>query len=343
MSRPDKSLTVEDVAREAGVSTATVSRVFNRTARVSDKTMQKVLKAARKLNYRPSRVARRLRVKSSQSMVVGLIIPDMENPFFSEIARGVEDVAYRSHHAVMICNTDEDAEKEKFYIDTLLDERTSGMIAALTSGNVKYVQRLVDEGYPVVCVDRRQKIGHTDVVTVDNKGGAYQAVRRLIELGHRRIGIINGIKGLSTTRERFEGYRKALKEAGIGVDSKMVTYGNSRQDGGSRQAKRLLALEERPTAIFSTNNLMTLGCLEQMYKQGIRIPADMAIIGFDDMPWAVALNPPLTAVRQPGYELGTTAAELLIKRLAEPGRSTSSIELSPELVVRASCTTIPDD
>jgi len=333
----NKPLTVEDVAEEAGVSTATVSRVFNRSAKVSEKTVQKVLKAAEKLDYRPNRVARRLRVKSSQSMIIGLIVTDLENPFFSEIARGVEDIAYKSKNAVMVCNSDEKGDKERFYIDTLLAERASGLIAALTPHNASYIQELVDRGYPVVCVDRHQSIQNVDTVTVNNISGAYQAVTRLIDLGHKRIGIINGLPDISTTEERFEGYKKALSDHNITFDPKLVMYGNSRQDGGIEKTRELLKLKDRPTAVFITNNLMTLGFLEEMYKQGLNIPEDMALIGFDDMPWSVALNPPLTAVKQPGYELGTRAAELLFKRLEQSSRATSSIVLNPKLIVRKSC------
>lgn len=331
------NLTVEDVAREAGVSTATVSRVFNKTAKVNEDTARKVHEAAQKLNYRPNRVARRMRVKSAQSMVIGLIITDMENPFFSQIARGVEDVAYANKNAVMMCNSDEDPEKEKLYLDTMVAERVSGFIIAPTAHNRDYLQELAESGFPMVAVDRLVPGVDTDTVTVNNKLGAYQAVHRLIENGHRRIGIINGLKGITTTEERFEGYREALEEAGISFDKELVYHGDSRQAGGVKGTRKFLELEEPPTAVFSTNNLMTLGCLEEMYNQGKHIPEDLALVGFDDMPWSVALNPPLTAVRQPSYDLGVSAVELLLKRLASPNRATSHVVLNPELVIRQSC------
>jgi LacI family transcriptional regulator/LacI family repressor for deo operon, udp, cdd, tsx, nupC, and nupG len=331
------SYTVDDVAKKAKVSTATVSRVFNNSDKVSQKTVDKVLKAAKKLDYSPNRVARRLRVNKNESLVIGIIIPDLQNPFFSEIARGVEDIAYENKNAVMVCNTDEDSGKERFYIETLVAEQVSGFIIAQTTGNEAYIQDISDRGIPIVGVDREMKNQQIDTVVTDNQAGAYSATNRLISLGHRRIGIINSLRGLSTTIERFNGYKKALKEHDIDIDSQLITYGNSYESGGIRQTKKLLGLKNPPTALFVTNNLMTLGCLQEMYNQKLRIPEHVALIGFDDMSWALALNPPLTAVEQPGYELGATAADLLLKRLSRPNRARSKTVLNPELIVRESC------
>ncbi|MCW9707897.1 LacI family DNA-binding transcriptional regulator [Fodinibius salsisoli] len=331
--------TVEDVAKLAEVSTATVSRVFNKSAKVNEQTSQRVLEAAKELNYRPSRVAQRLRGKRKHSMIIGLIVTDLENPFFSEIARGVEDIAYQNKNAVMVCNSNEDKAKEKFYLEALIAEQVSGFILVPTTHNNKLITEIINDEYPVVCVDRKLNIGdiNVDSVTVNNKQGAYRAVERLIKLGHQRIAIINGLEELSTTVERFEGYKQALEDYDISLVDELILYADSREEGGIKSTKQLLELKERPTAIFSINNLMTLGCLEELNTQGINIPGEIALIGFDDMPWSKALNPPLTAVRQPGYELGVSAAELLLKRLSNPSRNTSDIVLNPELIVRASC------
>src|SRR5699024_3533979 len=287
----------------------------------------------------PSRVAQRLRGKRKHSMVIGLIVTDLENPFFSEIARGVEEIAYQNQNAVMVCNSNEDKAKEKFYLEALIAEQVSGFILVPTTHNEKLIKKIINDEYPVVCVDRKLNTDdiRVDNVTVNNRQGAYRATERLIKLGHQRIAIINGLKGLSTTTERFEGYREALEDYGIPLDDELIRYADSREKGGIKSTKELLALKERFTAIFSTNNLMTLGCLEELNAQGITIPKEIALIGFDDMPWSKALNPPLTAVRQPGYELGISAAELLLKRLSSPLRSTSDVVLHPELVVRQSC------
>lgn len=332
-----KRVSIEDIAEAADVSTATVSRVFNNSSKVRQKTADRVLKAANKLNYRPDRVARRMRVKSTESMVLGLIITDVGNPFFSELARGVEDIAYQHNHAMMISNTDEDPEKEKFYIDSMLSEKVSGLIIAPSKGSTSYLKDLKDKGYPIVCVDRYPNSLNIDTVTIDNERGAYMAVKRLTELGHKKIAIINGIEGISTTEGRFSGYKKALKEAGISLSDELISFENYKESGGRAAIKKFLSLDNPPTAVFSTNNLMTLGCFEEMYQQDVNIPEDIAIIGFDDMPWSVALNPPLTAIKQPGYELGLSAAELLFKRLKNSNRNTMNMVLNPELIIRKSC------
>lgn len=331
-----KKATIKDIAHRAGVSIATVSRVFNKTQNVREKTAKRVLKAAEELNYFPNKVARRMRVKSQDSLIIGLILTDMGNPFFSELARGVEDVAYQNKQATLICNTDENPEKEHFYIDSMLSEKASGIIIAPTAGNVDFLNRLKSQNYPIVCVDRYPEGLNIDTVTTNNERGAYLAIKRLIELGHKKIGIICGIKGISTTEGRLDGYKKALKEFGIPVDKELIIYKNYKETGGREAMKELLSLNSLPTAVFSTNNLMTLGCFEEMYEQDVRIPQDMAIIGFDDMSWSMALNPPLTAIKQPSYELGVNAAELLIKRLNDTKRNTMNMVLNPELVVRQS-------
>jgi LacI family transcriptional regulator/LacI family repressor for deo operon, udp, cdd, tsx, nupC, and nupG len=328
--------TVEDVANLAEVSTATVSRVFSGAAKVNQDTRDKVLYAAKKLNYQPNRVASRLRGKGSQSKVLGLIVTDLQNPFFSDIARGVGDIAYKNENGVIVCNTDEDSEKERFYLETLLSEKVAGLIIAPTIGNKEYLKK-VKQTIPFVTVDRDISEIDVDSVLVDNEEGAYLAVKRFADLGHKRIGIICGIKGITTTKERLNGYKKALREYGIPVKEELIFYGNSKENGGVKGIQHLLGLEESPSAIFSTNNLMTLGIYEELYRQDVQVPEDVAIIGFDDMSWATALNPALTAVRQPSYDLGTSAVELLLKRLAEPNRPISNLMLKSELIIRQSC------
>ena len=333
----NESKTVADVAREAGVSTATVSRVFNHSPLVTEKTVREVLAVAERLNYNPSRVARRLRAQQSATGVVGVIITDIQNPFFSEVVRGIEDVAFNTEHGIITCNSDEDGEKERFYINTLISEQVSGLVIAPTPHNFDLLQNLVDRGYPIALVDRTGDEQNFDSVKVNNAEGAKAAVKHLIEFGHKRIGMVGGIPGITTTIERYQGYINAHLEQGIEVDEKLVSYGNSRQDGGIEQTKKLLALKEPPTALFVTNNLMTLGCLQELHERRIAIPEEMAVVGFDDMPWAVALNPPLTAVKQPGYELGSSAADLLFKRISMPGRPANHLMLNADLKIRKSC------
>ena len=332
-------MTIKEIAEAAGVSTATVSRVLNNSDKVRGKTADHVLEVVEKLNYRPSHVARRMRVKTTDSLVIGLVITDIENPFFSNVAKGVESVAFKNKHILMICNTNENPEKEKFFLNSLLSEKVSGAIIVPTTGNgnEKFFEELVKKGFPMVLVDRQVKNLNIDSVSINNEVGGYQATEQLIKNGHRRIGIICGIKGLSNTEERLGGYKKALKSAGIPVSNELVTYGDYVEAGGRKALTKLLSLDNPPTAVFSTNNLMTLGCIKELYSRKITIPDEMALVGFDDSTWAEALIPPLTTIKQPGYELGINAAELLIKRLNKPTSSTMNIVLNSELVVRESC------
>lgn len=332
-------MSIKKIAKAAGVSTATVSRVLNGSDKVREDTAKRVMKVVEELDYRLDHVARRMKVKASDSLVIGLIITDIGNPFFSNVAKGVEDITFNNKYVLMICNTNESPEKEKFFLNSLLSEKVSGVIIVPTigNGNDSFIRKLVSNGFPMVTVDRRIKDLNVDSVSINNEAGGFQATQRLIRNGHRRIGIICGIRGLSNTEERLDGYRKALEEARIPLSEELITYGNYVESGGRTAMSRLLALENPPTAVFSTNNLMTLGCIKELYKRKISIPDEIALIGFDDSTWAEALIPPLTTVKQPGYELGVNAAELLIKRLNKRDASKMNIVLNTELVVRESC------
>ena len=332
-------MSIKDIAKKAGVSTATVSRVLNGSDKVKSKTAKRVREVVHSMNYRPDHVARRMKKKSVDSLVIGLIVTDIGNPFFSYVAKGVEDVAFRNKHILMICNTNECPEKEKFFLNSLLSEKVSGVIIVPTigNGNEKFFDNLVAEEFPMVTVDRRIKNLNVDTVSINNEAGGYLATKQLLKNGHKKIGIICGIKGLNNTEERLDGYRKAIMEAGISVSEELITYGHYVESGGREAMSQLLSLDNPPTAIFSTNNLMTLGCIKELYSHKISIPGEIALIGFDDSDWAEVLIPPLTTVKQPGYELGTSAAELLIKRLTSINSSKINIVLNPELVIRESC------
>jgi DNA-binding LacI/PurR family transcriptional regulator len=328
---------LEDVARLAEVSIATVSRVINEPHLVREETREKVQRAIRTLRYEPSRVARRLRVENGGANLIGLVIPDIQNPFFADIARGVEDVAQQHGYTVFLGNSDEDAGKERRYLEVMRAESVDGIIVPPISEDDPTVAELAGSGLPVVCVDRRLAKVQVDTVIVDNIRGAYEAVDHLVRLGHRRIGFIEGRPELSTSKERLRGYEQALREHGIALDPTLIRRGDSRQASGRVLTQALLALPKRPTALLVGNNLMTLGALEALHLQGVSIPDDLALVGYDDMPWAMAFNPPLTAVRQPGYEVGRRAVELLLQRIREPERSPTLLMLQPELVVRRSC------
>ncbi len=328
---------LKDVARRAGVSVATVSRVLTNSPLVNAETRARVQQAMDALEYRPNRVARRLRGDAAQAGLLGLVVPDIQNPFFAEVARGVEEVAQARGYMVFLGNSDEDEAVERRYLELMRAERVDGIILPASSDNAAAVTELARGGLPVVCVDRRLPRAALDTVIADNVEGAYAAVRHLLAIGHRRIGFVGGRPQLSTTQERLEGYRRALAEFGVLVDEALVRAGDSREAGGREAARALLTLEHPPTALFVGNNLMTLGALETIHGLGLRVPDAVAIVGYDDMPWASAFNPPLTAVRQPGQELGRRSAELLLARIEDPKRSTTLVTLRPELVVRQSC------
>jgi LacI family transcriptional regulator/LacI family repressor for deo operon, udp, cdd, tsx, nupC, and nupG len=326
-----------DVARHAKVSIATVSRVINNSDKVVPETCALVHKAMAELGFKPNRVARRLRQKGGFRHLLGLIIPDIQNPFFAEMARGVEDVAYANKFAVMLCNSDEDLKKEEFYIDVLQSESVDGIILPPISERDPVVLKLIESGVPVVTVDRSLTHRAMDKVEVDNRRGAFEAVDHLIKLGHRRIGLIAGRLNVSTSRERRLGYDDAMAAHKLPVAPEYIRGGDFKQASGLAMAEELLALPSPPTALFVLNNLMTVGALEAIHRRKLRIPKDIAVIGFDDLPWAEALDPPLTVVRQPAYEVGQAAAELLLKRLEDPKRAETHLKLLPKLVLRSSC------
>ncbi len=326
-----------DVARHANVSIATVSRVINNSDKVVPDTRALVHKAMAELGFKPNRVARRLRQRGGVRHLLGLIIPDIQNPFFAEMARGVEDVAYANKFAVMLCNSDEDLKKEEFYLDVLQSESVDGIILPPINERDAAVLRLVESGLPIVTVDRSLSHQAMDKVEVDNRRGAFEAVEHLIKLGHRRIGLIAGRMNVSTSRERRQGYEDAHATYKVPLKADYVRGGDFKQASGRAMADELLDLAEPPTALFVLNNLMTVGALEAIHRRKLKIPKEIAVIGFDDLPWAEALDPPLTVVRQPAYAVGQAAAELLLKRLEDPKRAETHLKLLPKLVLRSSC------
>ena len=306
---------LQEVARRAKVSIATVSRVLNGSDKVVPETRATVEQALRALDYRPSRVARRLRMNNGRAHLVGLIIPDIQNPFYAEIARGVEDAAYAAQYALLLCNSDENPEKERFYLDVMRDESVDGIVLPPFDETDAAVRAFAQTGIPVVCVDRSLASAKTDLVEVDNHRGAQDAVEHLIARGHRHIGLIEGRTQVSTSRERRRGYLDALAAHGIEPRKELMRAGDFKQESGRVLAHELLDLRKPPTALSVCNNLMTVGALAALHQRGLRVPGQVAVVGFDDLPWAEALDPPPTVVRQPAYDVGRQAMELLLKRI----------------------------
>lgn len=323
---------IKDVASRAGVSVATVSRVLNHNARVKAHLRERILTTIDQLGYQPSGIARNMRSQSVR--VIGLVISDIQNPFFTALVRAVEDVAYENQYTVLLCNSDEDLQKEQLYIDVLSRERVAGAIVVPSGKGC--CAALLHARVPVVMADRTVPDLVADAAVLDNLAGAFQATQHLIELGHTRIGLVSAPANVSVGRERQAGYEKALRKNKIALDKQLIRLGNFKANGGYQATRELLELAPRPTAIFAVNNLMTMGALQAIHEKKLRIPKDISVIGFDDVPWLALLTPPLTAVRQPTYEIGAQAARMLFARLQNSAKPVETCVLKPELIVRGS-------
>jgi LacI family transcriptional regulator len=306
--------TIKDVAQDAGVSTATVSHVLNGTRPVSKELAERVRKSVAKLDYHPDRVARSLRTQRTHA--IGLIVSDISNPFFSVLVRGAEDAASELGYSIMISNTDEDPKKERLHVTALRQRRIDGLLIAPTDGADENVRLLEASGIPFVFVDRRIEGVRATSVLSDNVGGAYAATQHLLEHGHKRIGIILGLVRTSTSRERHQGYRAALEEAGAAEEASLVVRGDYRIAGGLQACNELLDLPNPPTAIFSLNNLMAIGVLSAIRERGMRFPDDVSLISFDS-PWWMdhVMSPALTYVGQEPYEIGQRAMHRLARTI----------------------------
>jgi DNA-binding LacI/PurR family transcriptional regulator len=325
---------IEDVARQAGVSTATVSRVLSGKPYVSDDLRERVMGAVHELNYRPSRVARSLRVQ--RSSIIGLIVSDIQNPFFTSVVRAVEDTALEHKFSVFLCNSDENTEKETMYLELMVAEHVAGVILSPTLGQNDVYRHLVEAGVPAVAIDRRVTNVDIDSVLVDNVTAARQMMLHLLEMGHRRIGAVVGTPVSSTGEERLRGYVEALQMYGLGIQPELIRTGMPRIPNGHDFTNELLALPQPPTALFTGNNLLTLGALSAIHERGLRIPEDIAVAAFDEMDWMYFVRPALTVVAQPTYDLGRTAVELLLQRMEDPDRPYQQVVLPATLHIRES-------
>lgn len=332
-SNTSLNVTIHQVAKLAGVSIATVSRVLNNEDLVSEELRLKVQKAIEQIDYHPNRAARNLRAGTVQK--IGAIFSDISNPFFTSILTGIEGSLNEAGYVLIIGNTNADAKKEQQHIKAFYEEGVAGMIIASSMQLSSQFQLIMDSGIPLLAIDRVPEGLRVDTVTINNFEAARDATRYLLSLGHKKIAFIGGPNHISTASLRCAGYRRALEEAGNYAPE--IENGKFKQSGGFFAMEQLLEKSIKPSAVLVANNVMTLGALEAIHKHNLHIPDQIALVGFDDMPWATSLQPPLTVVAQPTFEMGEIAARLLIDRIKNPKDPIKQVMLETRLIIRESC------
>jgi len=326
---------IRDVAKRAGVAPITVSRCINNSGYCSLETRARVEAAILELGFVPNRLASGLRSKRTNTLA--LVLTDITNPYFTTIARGVEDMASEAGYMVIFCNTDESVSKEQMYVHMLLEKRVDGIMLVPAQSTLDSVDLIQKHNTPLVVLDRRVPDVKTDVVRCDSERGAYELTRLLLSLGHREIAILNGPKGVSTADDRLSGYRRALAEAGIAGSAGLEFFGSFNQESGYEMTHKALAGTPGLTALFATNNIIAFGALRALQEIGLHVPGDIAMVGFDDLPPALVTFPFLTVAAQPAYEMGKKAIEILLKKLGGGASDQyQEIVLPAEIVIRQS-------
>jgi len=331
-------MSLKDIARLADVSIATVSMILNnKDQNIGALTRENVLRIAKESNYIPNAMARSLII--GQTKIIGLIIPDISNPFFPELARGVEDKANLSGYNVIFCNTDDDLEKEEKCLEMLAEKMVDGIIFAHSAKRTGGLENYIRKNIPIILIDRDMDIDNVKgKVLVNNFDGAYHGVKHLLEKGYQRIAFIMGALTSNTATERLHGYKKALIEYAIQIDERYIKTGQYKSEWGVEATEQLLSEGINFDAIFCGNDLIALGVMKTLMGHGLKIPDDVAIVGFDDIWMANMVFPELTSIRQPNYEMGFKAAEMLIEVISNPGirAEKREIVLETELIVRKS-------
>jgi LacI family transcriptional regulator len=330
--------TLKEVAKRARVSIGTVSNVITGSVPVSPVRRARILEAIRRLGYHPDHVARSLRMRRTR--MLGMVITDITNPFFSQMVRGAEDAALKHNYLLLIFNTDDHVDRERQGLAVLQGRRVDGvlLVVAPARETASHIAETLAAGTPVVCLDRIPRGARVHSVTVDNVRGARECVHHLLERGHRRVAILTGSLWLQTARERLRGYKEALKQAGVPVDPALIQEGDFRVESGYALARELLSRPRPPSALFTSNGLMAIGVLKAAAELRLRCPQDVAIATFDDLPVAEILRPTLTSVAQPAYLIGYKGAELLIQMIESKKKPKAPvrIKLPTELRIRES-------
>ncbi|WP_319533969.1 substrate-binding domain-containing protein [uncultured Vibrio sp.] len=331
--------TMKDIAKLAGVSTSTVSHVINKTRFVSEEISERVNNAAKELNYyAPSALARSLKVNRTQT--IGMLVTTSTNPFFGEVVKGVERSCYHKGYSLILCNTEGDNERMRQSISTLLQKRVDGLILmcdSLEGERIDVFERYPD--IPVVVMDWGPMLFTSDKIQDNSLRGGYLAVKHLIESGHKQIGCITGPLIKHQAQMRYEGYKRAMIEAGLEFNSNWIIESDFECEGGYQAFKKMSKRGELPTAIFVSNDMMAMGVINAANELGIKVPEDLSIIGYDDIHIAKFMSPSLTTIHQPKYRLGQAAVETLLRRLNDKAAEAEVVQLEPTLIERNSVKT----
>ena len=332
----NKSLTIRDIAKMAKVSHTTISRALNNDPRVREETKKRILELVNKLNYRPDARARTFVTKKSN--LIGLVVSDISNPFYAELARGIEDKAHEKGYNVIFCSTDNKAQRMETYVHLLMNAGVDGCIFASARLHEPVIEKLIDEHFPLVFVNRKLREEAYNYVVLNNFQGAYEITEHLINLGYGKIASIAGTSNLSTGLDRLKGYKQALKDHGIEFNEDYVVQGPFTRETGYEGAKRLLTMEDRPEAIFGGNDYMAMGVIDAVEELGLHVPEDIALVGFDDTEFASNQRIRLTTVSQRRYEMGNLGVQILIDYIERKETDyTHKVVLEPRLIIRESC------
>lgn len=329
-------ITIYDIAKKANVSAMTVSKVINHTGRISSATRERVQQVIDELGYIPNSNARSLVLQRTQ--MLSLLITDITNPFYTTLARGAEDAAHLRGYRLLFGNSDEDYNKEKDYVDAILSTRVDGVLFAPAGDrSLTHLKQLQERHIPFVFLDRTVPGITSDVIAGDSREGAIELIRYLVQLGHRRIALVNGSSEVSTARLREEGYVAGLREVGVDIDPELVLRTGYRDFSDEEGLDQLLSQPDQPTAIFAANNMLAIGVIRLLRKRGLRVPEDISVVCFDDLDLASAFDPFLTVAAQPAYDFGFQGVQMLIDRIEGKAPSEAQTVILPsELRIRVS-------
>lgn len=326
-------VTIKDISKKAGVSYATVSRALNNLPEVNEDTKKRIIKIANEMGYQPNAIAQGL-VKS-ETKTIGLMIPDITNPFFPEVAIGVEEAASKAGYTVFLINTNWDEERELNSFKVLFQKQIDGLIIAPSSENVSHLEKILNKEFKITFIGRNLDYKGSTSIIINNVIGSWMAVKHLINKGHKNIAFLGGQKELSMNQERLKGYKNALKDYGLEINEELIKFDNLKREGGYHLTRRLIESGLKFSAVVTANDLLALGAIQAIKENGLSIPSDVAVIGFDDIELASLPEIQLSTVAQPKYEMGRLAFETLLKQIKGESNATKKVFLEPELIIRS--------